>query len=41
MNYSRLCCVSIVILVSALAAALLIFGIHKLTERILYDKRCR
>lgn len=41
MNYSRLCCVSIVILVSAFAAALLIFGIHKLTERILYDKRHR
>ncbi len=41
MNYSRLCCVSIVILIFSLGTALLIFGIHKLTERILYDKRHR
>ena len=38
MNYSKLCCVSIVILVSAVAAAVLLYGIYRLTGRMMYEK---
>lgn len=41
MNYSRLCCVSVLILLSAMTAAVLLYGIYQLTGRMLYEKNRR